>query len=108
MPISPAPAVVGAASATREQRERSVKKRDDESGAVMVEAAIIFPLLMLLLFGIVEFGILFKNVQTVYSATRSGARTASAEPRQASYATDVASAVTTGLGSVPTKEWREL
>ena len=74
----------------------------------MVEAAIIFPLLVLILFGIIEFSLVFKDLQTTYSATRVGARTASAEARQIGYATDVENAVTTGLGNIPSAGWQEL
>lgn len=62
-------------------------------GAVAVEAAIITPLLLLLVLGIVEFGLVFKDKLAMASAVRAGARTASAEPRNAAYATDAAAAV---------------
>lgn len=74
----------------------------------MVEAALIFPLMVLILFGVIEFSLVFKDLQTTYSATRSGARTASAEPRQPSYAADVATAVATGLGAIPSSNWQEV
>ena len=43
-------------------------------GSVLVEAAMIFPILMLITFGIIEFGMAYGNAATVSSATRSGAR----------------------------------
>jgi hypothetical protein len=82
--------------------------RRNETGALAVEAALIFPVMVLILFGIIEFSLVFKDLQTTYSATRVGARTASAEPRQSSYASDVANAVTTGMGAIPAGQWREL
>ncbi len=49
----------------------------DERGQTMVEFAIVFPLLAVVLFGIVQFGILFNNYLTVTDAVRAGAREAS-------------------------------
>lgn len=42
----------------------------------MVELVIVLPVLLLLLFGIVEFSILFSRLQTVSNAAREGARDA--------------------------------
>lgn len=50
-------------------------RKDTESGAALVEMAIVLPLLILLVFGIVEYGLLFKEKLTVASATTSSART---------------------------------
>jgi hypothetical protein len=58
------------------------------------------PLLVLLLFGIIEWGLAFKTTLTVSSATRSGARTGSAMPRQADYETAVRQAVESSLGAL--------
>ncbi len=46
-----------------------------ERGAAIVEMAIITPLLVLLVFGIFEFGLLFQEKLTIASATTSAART---------------------------------
>ena len=54
-----------------------------EGGAVAIEAALLTPLLLLLLFGIIEFGMLYKDYLAVTSSVRAGARMASAEPRVA-------------------------
>lgn len=48
--------------------------RRDERGATLVEAAMVFPLLFLVLFGVVEFGLAFKDYLTVSHAARDGAR----------------------------------
>ncbi len=53
-------------------------RRDPESGATMLEFAIAVPLLVALVVGLVEFGFGFIDLQTVASATTSGARVASA------------------------------
>ena len=55
----------------------------DEKGQTMVEFAIILPIICLLLFGIIQFGILFNNYVTLTDATRAGARKG-AVSRQAS------------------------
>jgi len=52
------------------------RKRIDhpEQGAAAVEFALILPLLSVLLFGIIEFGILFYNKAMITNASREGAR----------------------------------
>ena len=55
----------------------------EERGQSMTEFAIVLPILVVLLFGIVQFGILFNNYVTLTDAARAGAR-AAAVSRQAS------------------------
>lgn len=60
----------------RETRVRVLRRRDDtERGAALVEMAMVLPLLVLLVFGIVEYGLLFKERLTIASAASSAART---------------------------------
>lgn len=73
------------------QRVRS--RPSSEAGAAAVEAALVTPLILLMLFGIIEFGMVFKDWLGVTSAVRAGARIASAEPRVATFATDAAAQV---------------
>jgi Flp pilus assembly protein TadG len=47
-----------------------------EDGQTMVEVALILPVLCLLLFGVIQFGILFNNYITLTDAVRAGARKA--------------------------------
>jgi hypothetical protein len=47
-----------------------------ERGAVLVEAAFVFPVFLLLLFGMIEFGFIFKDSQTLDNMTRAGVRVA--------------------------------
>jgi hypothetical protein len=47
-----------------------------ERGQAMVEFAIVLPLLMVLVLGIIQFGITFKNYISLVDAVRAGARTA--------------------------------
>lgn len=51
----------------------------------MVEAALIMPLAVLLVMGIVEFGLLFRGHHSVSSASGAGAREAASHPRDSSY-----------------------
>ena len=45
-----------------------------QHGAALVEFAIVLPLLLLLVGGIIEFGLLFYNKQVITNASREGAR----------------------------------
>lgn len=49
----------------------------DERGVVAVELAFVLPILILLLFGIVEFSIAYNRTQALHAAAREGARVAS-------------------------------
>ncbi len=72
---------------------RSRRGARRERGAVAVEAALVTPLLFALIFGIIEFGMLFKDWLAVSNAVRAGVRIASAEPRVSTFATDAAADV---------------
>jgi hypothetical protein len=65
---------------------RAWRARRDEQGATIVEAAIIIPLLVLLTFGAIEFGIGFRDSAAVAGSTRAGARIASALTGDSSFA----------------------
>jgi hypothetical protein len=56
---------------------RVLRSRRGESGAVAVEAALVVPVLMLLIFGMIEFAFVMRDYAGVSSLVRSGARTAS-------------------------------
>jgi Flp pilus assembly protein TadG len=47
-----------------------------ERGQTMTEFAFVLPILLVLLFGIVQFGVIFNNYVTLTDAARSGARKA--------------------------------
>ena len=50
--------------------------RRDSSGAELVEAALTFPLLLLVVLGILDFGLLFQQYEVITNAAREGARVA--------------------------------
>ena len=52
-------------------------RRKSESGSAMVEMALVLPILLLILFGITEFGLIFVRYQVILSSAQGGARTAS-------------------------------
>jgi hypothetical protein len=51
-----------------------LNKGKSERGAALVELAIMLPVLLLILMGIVEFGLLFYNQQVLTNSSREGAR----------------------------------
>lgn len=71
------------------------KRIRDERGQTMVEFAVVFPVLVVMLFGIIQLGIVFNNYVTLTDAVRSGAREA-AVARQTS---DPGGAATTAVRS---------
>jgi Flp pilus assembly protein TadG len=48
--------------------------RHNQKGAATIELAIVLPILVLLVFGAIEFGLLFYNKQVITNASREGAR----------------------------------
>ncbi len=55
--------------------KRQLRRMFGERGAALVEMAIVLPFLLVLVFGIVEYGLLFKEKLTIASAATSAART---------------------------------
>jgi Flp pilus assembly protein TadG len=53
-----------------------VKAVKDQRGQTMVEFALCLPVMALLLFGVIQFGIVFNNYVTLTDAVRAGARKA--------------------------------
>jgi Flp pilus assembly protein TadG len=54
---------------------KRVRTRNDQ-GQTMVEFVLVLPILLVVLFGIVQFGITFKDYVALTDAVRTGARTA--------------------------------
>ena len=53
------------------------KRRTNDAGQAVVEFAIILPVLLMVLFAILQFGVVFNNYIQVTAAAREGARKAS-------------------------------
>lgn len=64
-----------------------------DRGAVAVEAAIVLPLILAVLLGVIDTALLLRAGVGLSAAVRSGARVASAEPRAETFASDAADAV---------------
>jgi hypothetical protein len=62
------------AQVTAERARRSLWR--DERGAELVEFAFVFPTLLLVMLGIIDFGFLFQRYEVVTNAAREGARIA--------------------------------
>ena len=60
------------------QRESSIRRHRlaERKGQSLVEFALVLPILLLIVVGILEFGIAFRTFQVVTNAAREGARTA--------------------------------
>jgi Flp pilus assembly protein TadG len=80
-------------------RFRGAQGTARERGAVLVESAFVLLLILTIVFGIIEWGLYFKDTLSVSSATRSGVRTASALPRTDFYQ-QTADAVGTSLNAL--------
>lgn len=59
-----------------EQTNRLKVRRPITVGSISVEMALVTPLLLVLLFGIIEFGLIFKDVAVLKQAAREGVRDA--------------------------------
>jgi len=55
---------------------RTATRWSDESGAELIEFALVLPLLLLVLLGIIDFGFMFQRYEVVTNAAREGARVA--------------------------------
>ncbi len=85
-------------SATREA-SRAGSLRRSSAGQSIAEFALVVPILLLLVFGIVEFGLIVKSWQVVTDAAREGARVAvvGTTPGVAADSVDAADAVRQAL-----------
>lgn len=83
-------------------------RRRHEGGAIATEAALITPLIVLLIFGIVELSLLLLDYQAVNAATRAGARTASSLPKVEGFAQAAADQVANEAGPITTSSVQEL
>jgi Flp pilus assembly protein TadG len=65
----------------------------NENGQTMVEFTLILPILCLLLFGVIQMGIVFHDYITVTDATRSGARVGAVSRQDPSRVSKIETAV---------------
>ena len=71
--------------------------QENERGAVLVEFGLIAPIMIALLLGMVQFGLVLNQVQGLHAAAREGARTAAIP--DANY-NDINQTITTALAGV--------
>ena len=57
-------------------RDRLARRLGSERGAVAVEFALVVPLLLVVVFAVIQFGIVYNDYVTLTDATRAGARKA--------------------------------
>jgi Flp pilus assembly protein TadG len=83
---------------------RGIKwRRDDERGAAAVEFALVASVLLLIVFGILEFGKLYSRFEALQSAAREGARVAAVRGTPGEVVQRVEEAASPyGLSSTPT------
>lgn len=79
-----------------------------DAGATAVEAALVTPVVLALFFGIIELGFLFKDYVAVTGAVRAGARIASANPRNSTFAQIAADQVALTAGAINFKDVQQL
>ena len=89
-------------------RGRWRQRKSGERGSAAVEAALVTPLVMALLFGIIELGFLFKDYLAATGAVRSGVRIASATPRNATFAQAAADKVALAGGAMNLNDVKQL
>lgn len=75
-------------------------RRRGERGSAIIEAAIVTPVFFLLLFGVLEFGFLFRTDLTTTNASRDGARAASVYGREAETDFLILQTVRQGLAAI--------
>lgn len=78
--------------------------RRNERGQTMVEFTLVLPVLLIVLFGIIQFGLTFNNYVALTDAVRAGARTAAVSRFSATPLNDTVSRVKTSSNDLdPTK-----
>jgi Flp pilus assembly protein TadG len=80
------------------------KRTNNEQGQTMTEFALVLPILVVLLFGIIQFGIAFNNYVTLTDAVRAGARKAAVSRNASDPAGTCRAQVLGAAGSLDTTE----
>lgn len=90
--------------ATAIAARRRALPRGDQRGAVVVEAAFVFPVIFLVVIAVIEYGLLFAGQSTSESSTRSGSRYGSANfavaGSKSAAADEIATTVAKDLGAL--------
>lgn len=79
-----------------------------DRGAALIEAVIVMPLVLLVVFGIIEFSSAYHDASVTSDAARAGGRIASAQARNPTYATNAAAAVAAALKTLPNTSPQEV
>jgi Flp pilus assembly protein TadG len=89
----------GSPTSSRGSRPKPPKRKrlHREGGASAVELALLFPVLAIFLFGIIEFGVAFLQVQSIRTGVREGGR-------MAAVGAQVSTTVTASVGSIPSNQ----
>lgn len=82
-------------------RETEHPLGDDERGAAMAELALVLPILIIIVFSIIEFGLALNRVQAFHAAAREGARVGSLETATVADIEDAANNALAGMSSSP-------
>ena len=82
------------------QLTRSDRRRRGERGSAIIEAAIATPVFFMLIFGVLEFGFLFRTDLTTTNASRDGGRAASVYGREAETDFLILQTVRQGLAAI--------
>src|SRR6478609_908653 len=87
------------------RHERLVKRRREQRGAAALEFALIVPVLVAVVFGIVDFGWAINRDTLVNNAAREGAREGSLNPSQTAIVTVVRNSLSQveAVGTTPSK-----
>jgi len=80
---------------TENEKNMMRSQQRTDPGSVTVEMVLVTPILLVLLFGIIEFGLIFKDVAIIKQATREGARTAAVGATTAEIISQVKSSAAT-------------
>ncbi|MDZ7577466.1 MAG: TadE/TadG family type IV pilus assembly protein [Candidatus Nanopelagicales bacterium] len=79
-----------------------------DRGGVAVEFALIAPILIALLFGVIEFSLLLRDHVATTSLVRAGARTASSMPRSSDMVASTVAAMERAGSALPKNAYEEL
>lgn len=85
-------------------KTRSRRPRSDDRGVAAIEFALVFPVLVALIFGSIEFGLLIQEKTLVANAAREGARAASLGETEAQVDAAALRALGTTTGATVTLE----